>query len=455
MTRPRTIEAARGLTAEAERALHRSPAFLALDPERQGAILGDLASIAGALSGGPNPPPARDPYSFALETPADLRRRLAESRLGRVGPGTPGPAEEAGSETDASDQRPPRRQATETLAERTGALIDEVDFVGFVAGLIHGTFDAIVDASIRQMEAFADLVSSVAKSVDQFTRDNVTTNQARDFLAQKHPEHLRLELGTDVDSTPRLLPRGAGEDAFGGPSPAWLSEYGLEGEELTPGLIEESLLPAAQRQIGEARLQTLATMVLLGMNRVVVRDGSITARVRFRAAASDQAKVDFAAGADPASQDSWGTRGSAMYQTHRTMVSTVGVNAQTETTIKAELFGEVRLNFASETLPLERFADPARLALLTRNARYFSQGRNGGSGASSGDGAQSASSTGPPASQAPGSTGATPPPTTPPPPAAPPQATLPPSQGGPASGTAPVSPPPPTQGVGSPGGTDA
>ncbi len=51
------------------------------------------------------------------------------------------------------------------------------------------------------------------------------------------------------------------------------------------------------------------------------------------------------------------------------MVSTVAANVQTDTQLKAELYGEVRINFASETLPLERFADPARQALLQRNSR--------------------------------------------------------------------------------------
>ena len=51
------------------------------------------------------------------------------------------------------------------------------------------------------------------------------------------------------------------------------------------------------------------------------------------------------------------------------MISTVGVNAQTDQSLKAELFGEVKINFASETLPLDRFADEAVVALLQRHAR--------------------------------------------------------------------------------------
>ena len=119
---------------------------------------------------------------------------------------------------------------------------------------------------------------------------------------------------------------------------------------------------------GESRLQTLATMVLLGMNRIVVRDGSISARVRFRAAAADKTNVDYAVSQDPG-DTTWGQRGSATYSTHTTMISTVGVNAQTDQSLKAELFGEVKINFASETLPLDRFADEAVVALLQRHAR--------------------------------------------------------------------------------------
>jgi hypothetical protein len=153
------------------------------------------------------------------------------------------------------------------------------------------------------------------------------------------------------------------------PSPVWLAEYNLPDETLSEELIEEQLVPAARRRLGESRMQLLATMVLLGMNRVVVRDGSISARVRFRAAARDKALVEYAVSQDPGGGNSWGTRGSTSYTTHSTMISTLGVNAQTESQLQAELFGEVRIQFASETVPLDRFVDQARMTLLQRHAR--------------------------------------------------------------------------------------
>jgi hypothetical protein len=346
------IDAARALTASAAEVVRHSSAFGALPIAQQQRILGDLASVRRALE--------PDPYAFALA--AERRRNPLP------GFGDPSEPSEPAAESEPSavaDRRAP--PATETIAARAGALLDEIDFASFVAGLVHGTFDAVVDSSIRQLEAFGDLVASVAKTADQFTSENVTDNQARDWLVERYPADLHLLVPADGVPQPILQPRVTGDDDP--PSPAWLAEFGLDGEELTTELIEEQLVPQARRRLGNDRLQTLATMVLLGMNRVVVRDGSISAKLRFRAAAQDRAVVDYAVSQDPGGS-SWGTRGNSAYSTHTTMVSTVGVNAQTDAQLRADLFGEVRLNFESETLPLEQFADAAQRALLQRNARW-------------------------------------------------------------------------------------
>jgi hypothetical protein len=338
--------------------LGQSPAFLQLNETARTAILRDLDKIGHALA---VQPMGDDPYAFPFETPNDLRR----SRFGGPSP----PQEE--KPKDETPQPTSPKAATETIARRAGALSDEINFPDFVAGLIHGTFDAIVDANVRQMETFANLVSAVAKDVDRFTSENVTSNQVRDHLAQQFPAELRLDVPLGAGAgQPRLLVRGGGDDEEP-PSPEWLADYGLEGQPLTEEVIEEQLVPAARRQLGESRLQMLAAMVLMGLNRIVVRDGSISARLRFRAVARDKADVQFATTQDPGGGSGWGMRGSSTYSTHATMVSTVGVNAQADSELRAELFGEVKLNFASETLPLDRFADAAKVALLQRNARYL------------------------------------------------------------------------------------
>lgn len=258
--------------------------------------------------------------------------------------------------------RAPKPQATETIAGRTGALINEVNFPDFVAQLVHGTFDAIVDASIRQMESYSSLVSAVAKTVDQFTEENVTPNQARDWLVQRYPGDIGMTMPGAASETPMLTPRAEGL------SPVWLADFGLQGEELSTELLEQRLLPQVRTRVGGDRQQLLATMVMLGMNRVAVRDGSISAKVMFRAAAKDVASVQYANNADPAAVDKWGERGSTTYNPASTMVSTLAVNAQSESSVRADLFGEVKLNFVSETLPLERLADAVKIGLVQRNS---------------------------------------------------------------------------------------
>jgi hypothetical protein len=67
-------------------------------------------------------------------------------------------------------ERPPDSQAP---------LVDDVDFPAFVAGLVKGVFGAIVDSSIRQMEAYGELLKGVAKSVDEFAKDDDATCRER------------------------------------------------------------------------------------------------------------------------------------------------------------------------------------------------------------------------------------------------------------------------------------
>jgi hypothetical protein len=352
---PPELGAARDVTAQVAGALRAAPAFRSLDPTTQAELLGDLSRIQAAV--GP-----RDPYALALETPAERMRRQA-------GFGAPPPAAPAnGAPAPPAATSTPRPPATETLAARTGALADEIDFPAFVAGLVRGTFDAIVDATIRQMEEFANLVSAVARDVDAFTRENVSDTQARLWLAQQHPQDLAVDPPTEAGTEPVLQSRRAEDDE----PPSWLADYGVGDQALTGEVIEEQLVPAARRALGESRLKTLATMVLLGMNRVIVRDGRIAARVRFRATARDNVAVDYKVSQDPGGSG-WGSRGAGLYEGHQTMISTVGVNAQSDTDLKVELFGQVEINFASETVPLDRFVDSARMTLLQRNARWTGQ----------------------------------------------------------------------------------
>lgn len=312
----------------------------------------------------PPPPPPTG------RVPGPMAGALARDAFGReiVDPNAQ-PAQPDPFGGDGSQPAKTKESATDALGRRAGNLSDELDFPKFVASLIHGTFDAMVNSSIRQMQAYADLVAAVAKPLEQFTQENVSLNQARDYVVEQHPRDVMLVNSGDgltLAPTPRTTPAGDDEVL----SPRWLADYGLAGEELSVETLEEKVLPAAREHAAKARLQTLATMVLMGINRIVVKDGTIGARLRFRAAAAEHAAVQYATGNDPGTGgEMWGARSSASDPLPSTKVSTIGVNVQSDSELKAELFGEVKINFASETVPLDRFVDDAKRALLERHSR--------------------------------------------------------------------------------------
>lgn len=72
-------------------------------------------------------------------------------------------------ELDAEDRR--RLAGDMTLIAAFADRRAGVDFPDFVAGLLKGVFDALVDGSQRQMAAYADLVAAVGRSVERFVAD--------------------------------------------------------------------------------------------------------------------------------------------------------------------------------------------------------------------------------------------------------------------------------------------
>ena len=154
--------------------------------------------------------------------------------------------------------------AIEARLNTVGQTLSFVDFPDFVADLVRGTFDAIVDASIRQMEAYGELLKSVAKTIDQYKEDNISDQDARDYLVDKFPKHLEI----DTSGRKKVKPKkGCSKAAL----LRCFADLGLE-EPTAPlddDKVEKQLLAAARRRMARDRQQLLGTMVLMGINRVM------------------------------------------------------------------------------------------------------------------------------------------------------------------------------------------
>ena len=306
------------------------------------------------------PPPDRNPQA----TPVRSFARDAFGREIAAGPAYGESTRQQDPFASPPTESKPKEKATDALGRRAGELSDEIDFPAFVASLVHGTFDAIVDSSIRQTESFAELVTAVSKPLDQFAQENVTKGQTRAWLLEQYPSDVTL---VDDEAGGYKLAPLVSPDDFDAPDLALMGEFGLEGQPADSETLENEILPLARQRMAQQRLSTLASMVLMGMQRVVVKDGVIDTSLRFRAAARDRAAVDYATGNDTQTpQSQWGIRG---HQQAAVKVATVDINAQSDTQLAAELRGKVRINFASDYVPLERFVDEAQRTLLERHSR--------------------------------------------------------------------------------------
>ncbi len=108
-----------------------------------------------------------------------------------------------------TDERSELGASLETAAEAlTGQELESLDRHGrlntidlreFITELISGTFQAVVDASLQQMRAYAELLGQVATSPEDFARDRPGRTSIREALAEhlgkapmpSHPPHIR------------------------------------------------------------------------------------------------------------------------------------------------------------------------------------------------------------------------------------------------------------------------
>ena len=271
--------------------------------------------------------------------------------------------------------------AAQQGTEQFTNLVRSVDFPAFVGGLINNVFRVLVETSIEQMRAYGELVAAVAKSAEEYMSENIGEGQGRDYLAQRFPDLVDV----DIDSDGKSKLRVKAED-----SEAALTEIhntmGMTGERIAD--IEDPeqelrLVNAARLMMAKSRQQLLASMVMLGINRIVVTDGSITAKVMFSMRATDEAKRRYRAAAYD-SQTSRNTNVSAFGgsflgfgggsvnvndQSHVATVSTSNAeDSESKLDLQGKLTGEVRVNFKSDYLPLEKMATPQMISAIQGNA---------------------------------------------------------------------------------------
>jgi hypothetical protein len=356
--------------------LEATPSYGELDPAERRSTANSLVKVLTYLSSDPDKREAArgmaasDSYTSQKQTPQSAEGRDALNKRLSEKP------EQVGKDFKAG--------GVNAAADAFKSLVAAVDFPKFVSSLIEGVFTSIVNSSIKQMHEFGKFLNGVAMTLKDFAQENVNVDEARDYLTGKYPKALKTE---GEGANKRLAQR---EDADDDAMPDFKALFNLdEDADLDDEEGEAKIVEGAQMQLARMRQQQLATMVLLGINRIVVTEGEIKATVQFDVSGKDTAARHSQAGMDDtqthrdsshrydyeAKRSFWGTSqsgsggGSSDVNTRvSTSSSDVQDDSESKAEAKAKMTGFVQVKFKSETFPLERMASQVEMQQMQEKA---------------------------------------------------------------------------------------
>jgi hypothetical protein len=255
-------------------------------------------------------------------------------------------------------------QATRAAAGALTAAKDAIDFPAYVSSLITGVFQAILTSSTVQIGSLGDLVDGVAKSAEDFEA-SVTDGEVAAWLTAKFPRLLvasegsvAAASGVDLSDHAQELSAGLGTGDGDDPSDP------------------ETLMDLGRAKMARDKQSTLATMMKLGLQRIVVDEGRIHASMDLR--------VDATSGSQEAraQRDDWrvnaGAQGgfnTGIWSASASASTSVGqVKSDAQLTneqigLRAGLRSSVDLAFRTDQVPIDKLASASARVHLERAAR--------------------------------------------------------------------------------------
>ncbi|MEQ1571289.1 MAG: hypothetical protein ABMA64_37020, partial [Myxococcota bacterium] len=283
--------------------------------------------------------------SLAAAELLDLERRMDEQLEGE-------PLATAAAANTGFDPRGVRAAAG-TIRDQQRAL----NFPEFVTSLITGVFQAISTSNLQQLEAVSDLLQTVSAATDDFAADQVDEDRAAEWLTRRvrglergQDGQLQFREGAEPPS-PQELGRMVGATA-------------RQADTIDPSDLS-SLLPLARRSLARDRQSLLATMVLMGIQRIVVDAGRLTASMELEVAGRSEAEVSTAA---------QGSFGVGAWGASASVSATVGhvrddrQFSRDELASRANLRSSVQVAFHTEPIPLDRMASSSRVRQIQTSA---------------------------------------------------------------------------------------
>ena len=278
--------------------------------------------------------------------------------------------------------------------------VQNLGFVEFTTGLINGTFDAIIGATIKQMEAYAKLVADLAKTLKEFQAENVSYAQIIAHLSDRYPDgdggtSVRTNFifkKTEADAVNAVTAKAGLDNILAVVDALVLETQGVGSDKLIDllGFIDvvrsnaspndplqrlrtlPSVSPATSLSfttnevtlihkamgilLASNMMDHLRAMAREGMARIVITEGSIRTKLTFKVETTEtdikqasqyRAKSSGASVSGYYAGKKWGLSGGAGYS--KISTNTVNETNYNNTNMSAEIIGEVNIKFKTET----------------------------------------------------------------------------------------------------------
>jgi hypothetical protein len=234
------------------------------------------------------------------------------------------------------------------------------------------------------------LINAVSASTEGFADANMGPARARAWIIEHYPDAYEWE--EEEEDASDLSPEEQAELAAerrerkirarpGGRPPSEegvRADLGMAPDDSVPltGDPERGLVPLVRARLARARQESLATMVRLGLHRIVIDSGRISASMRFHidtrdAVASDQgsrfALENEIAAAGSFGVGPWGA--SASVRNNISYVSTQRTQSTSEMNTDLELNSAVEIYIRSDYVPLNTMANQAQVEAIRLNSR--------------------------------------------------------------------------------------
>ncbi len=260
----------------------------------------------------------------------------------------------AGQASDLIDDSRHKNERIDQAGELAGEFMQEIDFPKFVRDLLKGVFDANLNVTLSQMEAYGKLLKTASESITKFV-NAIDDTAAFGYLAENQGDNFGIDMSDEKDDAG--TPKAVLTDKDG-------NKLDIGANEVKAKIMEAKIAMAKEQRA------LLRETILMGITRLVVEKGVVKASVLFDIKASEKIdKADKAAIKDVASTGAsisaggglvgkliGGPFGGGSHSRQKTKISVSSAKSAASTDLAATVAGSVEIQFKSDYFKLDNFA---------------------------------------------------------------------------------------------------